>query len=388
MTSVARAAATLRTSARCHQPIRCADGQQVLESRCRNAHVGVRRGHAVVIPLSGDCQRFANVAMLRSCRGVEARRASYRGMCIMAVASTTTEKVAEGEVKVKFSMQRQAAFGQSFRVVGSHPALGSWNAAQGLKLEWSDGDIWVGEALLPEGEEVEYKYTLVNDAQGGAIASWSPGQNFLLTPQLPKRAVAQQGRGNLQLVVRDAWEGQPSGTTPAVEDLAGNELKESDLESSEGTEGKQAEAPAETPQAPKPAAASKVAPQTASTKPAAAAKPSASAKPSPPEKPAAPAKSEELAKPAASAAPATPAKPAAPASPVTPPPPVDPSESSSSKDQKAKSGALPVVEFVLIAAMAISAAAVYYAAPLHLPSAGAKSPAAAKPEITRMRSTG
>ena len=42
-------------------------------------------------------------------------------------------------------------FGEHLRIVGGGPALGDWDPAGGVTLEWSEGDDWRGEAPLPPG---------------------------------------------------------------------------------------------------------------------------------------------------------------------------------------------------------------------------------------------
>ena len=42
-------------------------------------------------------------------------------------------------------------FGHNLRIVGSVHALGNWNPTAGAKLEWTEGDNWLGSAALPAG---------------------------------------------------------------------------------------------------------------------------------------------------------------------------------------------------------------------------------------------
>ena len=42
-------------------------------------------------------------------------------------------------------------FGEHLRVVGSGTALGDWDPAGGVTLQWSEGNDWRGEASLPCG---------------------------------------------------------------------------------------------------------------------------------------------------------------------------------------------------------------------------------------------
>ena len=67
--------------------------------------------------------------------------------------------------------------GQSMAVVGSHPALGSWNPARYLRMEYLGRYDWllsvnVDAIPLP----IEYKYVIIDDATHALIA-WEEGDN-------------------------------------------------------------------------------------------------------------------------------------------------------------------------------------------------------------------
>lgn len=70
--------------------------------------------------------------------------------------------------------------GQSVALVGSHPALGSWNAARFLRMEPMGQHEWllsvnVDMVVMP----LEYKYVVVNDATSELVA-WEEGDNRVL----------------------------------------------------------------------------------------------------------------------------------------------------------------------------------------------------------------
>ena len=67
--------------------------------------------------------------------------------------------------------------GQSLAIVGSHPALGDWNAARYLRMEYLGQHDWmlsvnVDAVLLP----LEYKYVVIDDATNSLVA-WEEGDN-------------------------------------------------------------------------------------------------------------------------------------------------------------------------------------------------------------------
>ena len=86
-------------------------------------------------------------------------------------------------------------FGESVCVVGSHPDLGAWDIgaalAAGTSLEWTDGDVWEGELLLPvtapatgsedgdgdEGQAVYFKFVVHKD---GEPRAWEEGEDRVI----------------------------------------------------------------------------------------------------------------------------------------------------------------------------------------------------------------
>ena len=67
--------------------------------------------------------------------------------------------------------------GQSVAIVGSHPALGSWNVARYLRMEPIGSFEWllsvnVDAVLLP----IEYKYVIIDDTTH-ALVAWEEGDN-------------------------------------------------------------------------------------------------------------------------------------------------------------------------------------------------------------------
>ena len=67
--------------------------------------------------------------------------------------------------------------GQSLAILGSHPALGDWNSARFLKMEYLGKFDWilsvnVDHVLLP----LEYKYVIIDD-ETNALMAWEEGDN-------------------------------------------------------------------------------------------------------------------------------------------------------------------------------------------------------------------
>lgn len=67
------------------------------------------------------------------------------------------------------------SFGQNVYVVGSIPALGSWNTARAVPLTTTSGTFpaWTGGAALPPSTYVEYQYIVKNP--DGTVVRWEKG---------------------------------------------------------------------------------------------------------------------------------------------------------------------------------------------------------------------
>ena len=50
-------------------------------------------------------------------------------------------------VSVTFVLEKKCAFGQRFLVVGDDPALGLWEPARAVALDWSEGHNWTVEKV-------------------------------------------------------------------------------------------------------------------------------------------------------------------------------------------------------------------------------------------------
>ena len=80
--------------------------------------------------------------------------------------------------------------GQSVAILGSHPALGSWNPARYLRMEPLGLCEWqlsvnVDAILLP----LEFKYVIVDDATH-ALVAWEEGDNRIIEGMLPLELTA------------------------------------------------------------------------------------------------------------------------------------------------------------------------------------------------------
>lgn len=56
-----------------------------------------------------------------------------------------------GSVFVAFCVHMHCDYGQQVCLVGSDPALGSWDTSLAVPLQWSEGDWWQAWVELPAG---------------------------------------------------------------------------------------------------------------------------------------------------------------------------------------------------------------------------------------------
>jgi alpha-amylase len=79
---------------------------------------------------------------------------------------------------VTFNANVTTTFGQNVFVVGSIPALGSWNTAGAIALSSAGYPIWSATVALPANTAIEYKFIKKNP-DGSVI--WESGSNRTLT---------------------------------------------------------------------------------------------------------------------------------------------------------------------------------------------------------------
>ncbi|GIL64105.1 hypothetical protein Vafri_18076 [Volvox africanus] len=79
-------------------------------------------------------------------------------------------------VPVTISMMCKVEYGESLRIVGNQPFLGSWDPSKGAEMSWSDGNVWKAATLVPVGVEVDFKVVRAKRDGGGAFI-WEEGDN-------------------------------------------------------------------------------------------------------------------------------------------------------------------------------------------------------------------
>ena len=107
-----------------------------------------------------------------------------------SVAIDTAARVSTSVVPVTFNSNTTTVFGQNVYVVGSIPALGSWNTANAVPLSSANYPIWSAAAPLPAGTNFQYKYIKKNP--DGSI-TWESDPNRSATT------------GSGPLTLNDTW---------------------------------------------------------------------------------------------------------------------------------------------------------------------------------------
>jgi len=83
-----------------------------------------------------------------------------------------------GTTGLDVAVNATTTWGQNIRIVGNHPALGSWNPASGVALSAATYPVWRAQVALPAGTRVEYKYVRI-EADGRV--TWESGGNRVVT---------------------------------------------------------------------------------------------------------------------------------------------------------------------------------------------------------------
>ncbi|MFJ8019424.1 carbohydrate-binding module family 20 domain-containing protein [Streptomyces sp. NPDC096311] len=109
----------------------------------------------------------------------------------------TTPPPSSDTVSETFNEYKTTVWGQNVYVVGSIPALGTWDPKSAVPLSSAGYPTWSGTVTLPASTAFEYKY-IVKDAAGNV--TWEDGANHS----------ANSGSGG---TLNDTWNGATGGGT-------------------------------------------------------------------------------------------------------------------------------------------------------------------------------
>ncbi len=91
--------------------------------------------------------------------------------------NTPTKTPTVSTIAVTFNENATTVWGQNIYVVGSIPALGSWNTNNAIMLSSATYPVWSGVINLPPSTAVQYKY-IKKDGSGNVIWESDPNRSF------------------------------------------------------------------------------------------------------------------------------------------------------------------------------------------------------------------
>jgi hypothetical protein len=97
----------------------------------------------------------------------------------------------------------QLEVGQTLKLVGSDPSLGSWRHQDAPSFSWTDDNIWQVAVNLPASQPTEFKIVQAAEAHGDSNwCVWQDGENTIIDP------VALGLQPGQQIEVGCDWEGE------------------------------------------------------------------------------------------------------------------------------------------------------------------------------------
>lgn len=103
---------------------------------------------------------------------------SVAGFGAAAIYGGARLSLAPPPVPTRFAVEASTAWGENIYVVGSAPALGSWDPNDAVRLSPAGYPTWSGTVDLPASTAVEYKY-IKRDMLGNVV--WEGGDNRSFT---------------------------------------------------------------------------------------------------------------------------------------------------------------------------------------------------------------
>ena len=129
------------------------------------------------------------------------------------------------EITISFQINYHCHFGDSLYICGDLEELGNWDPKKGFRLQWTPGDIWVGELKVPKKryKYFEYKF-LVNSTDLNFFCQdmhWEQNED---------RCLMLKGKSSIEL--NDSWNHKHlTKMVKQTEDLIENKLEQISKES-------------------------------------------------------------------------------------------------------------------------------------------------------------
>ncbi len=95
--------------------------------------------------------------------------------------------------KIIFEMKYQTQMGQELGILGNLNELGNWNQDNALRMQWTDGNIWIKE-IEGNNDNIEYKFIFIVNNR---VQRWEDGGNRILNLKEIKEKIKNEKKFEL-----------------------------------------------------------------------------------------------------------------------------------------------------------------------------------------------
>ena len=95
--------------------------------------------------------------------------------------------------KIVFEMKYQTQMGQELGILGNLNELGNWNQDNALRMQWTDGNIWIKE-IEGNNDNIEYKFIFIVNNK---VQRWEDGGNRILNLKEIKEKIKNEKKFEL-----------------------------------------------------------------------------------------------------------------------------------------------------------------------------------------------
>ena len=95
--------------------------------------------------------------------------------------------------KIVFEMKYQTQMGQELGILGNLNELGNWNQDNALRMQWTDGNIWIKE-IEGNNDNIEYKFIFIVNNR---VQRWEDGGNRILNLKEIKEKIKNEKKFEL-----------------------------------------------------------------------------------------------------------------------------------------------------------------------------------------------
>jgi hypothetical protein len=90
-------------------------------------------------------------------------------------------------------MKYQTQMGQELGILGNLNELGNWNQDNALRMQWTDGNIWIKE-IEGNNDNIEYKFIFIVNNR---VQRWEDGGNRILNLKEIKEKIKNEKKFEL-----------------------------------------------------------------------------------------------------------------------------------------------------------------------------------------------